>query len=112
MMQERPTIERLTDEQIAHLQSMTADEKWQGVAEINRRVRAEIEKVIRSEVPYYTDEQVHDAVCGQFRKRHTEFARQKLPVWFNNSLTIHGIDVTIPAETEYGPNWKEIYTPL
>lgn len=57
-------IELLTEKQVAHLRSMTFDEKWRSVAEINRRVRAEIEKVIRSEVPYITDEQVHDAVCA------------------------------------------------
>jgi hypothetical protein len=64
MSHDSPHIERLTDEQIAHLQSLTCDEKWRGVAEINRRVRAEIEKVVRSEVPYFNDEQVHDAVCA------------------------------------------------
>jgi hypothetical protein len=64
MMHGSPHVERLTKAQIAHLQSLTFDAKWRGVAEINRRVRAEIEKVVRSEVPYFTDEQVHDTVCA------------------------------------------------
>lgn len=59
-----PHSERLTDEQIDHLRSLTFDEKWRGVAGINRRVRSEIEKVVCSEVPFFTDEQVYDAVCA------------------------------------------------
>ena len=56
--------------------------------------------------------QVHDAIGGQFKKRHLDFARRKIPEWFNNPLTIHGVTLTIPAESGYGPNWKETYTDL
>lgn len=56
--------------------------------------------------------QIHDAIGGQFKKRHIDFARRKIPEWFNNPLKIHGIEVNIPAETGIGPNWKETYTEL
>ncbi len=50
---------------------------------------------------------VHDALAGQFRRSHLDWARQKLKTWFNNPLKIHGIDVTIPADGGFGPNWKD-----
>lgn len=49
--------------------------------------------------------QIHDALAGQFPKRIRSFAKQKLSEWFTTTLTIHGIEVTIPVEIKIGPNW-------
>ena len=57
-------IALLTDEQIAYLRTLSPDEKWRLVSEINHRVRTEVENVIRNEVPFFTDEQVRDTVCA------------------------------------------------
>lgn len=50
--------------------------------------------------------QIHDALAGQYRKKHREWASKKFRQWFNNPLKIHGIDITIPYEGQWGPNWK------
>jgi len=51
--------------------------------------------------------QIHDALAGQYRSDLRPWAGEHLKTWFNNPLTIHGIPVTIPAEGNWGPNWKE-----
>lgn len=50
---------------------------------------------------------VHDALGGQYRQKHRDWAHAKLKEWFKNPLIIHGIPVTIPADGNYGPNWKD-----
>lgn len=49
--------------------------------------------------------QVHDALNGQFHKSKTEWAKTKMPQWFNNEVTIAGIRLVIPYEGNYGTNW-------
>jgi uracil-DNA glycosylase family 4 len=50
--------------------------------------------------------QIHDALAGQYRVKHRDWAGQKLKEWFANPLTIHGIPITIPAEGNRGDSWK------
>ena len=52
--------------------------------------------------------QVHDAICGQFPLDRADWACTKLHEWFNNSLSIAGIDITIPFDGAYGPSWGEL----
>jgi uracil-DNA glycosylase family 4 len=52
--------------------------------------------------------QVHDALCGQFRVEDTEFAKRKIPEWFNNPMTIAGQTITIPYEGGFGRSWGEL----
>jgi uracil-DNA glycosylase family 4 len=52
--------------------------------------------------------QVHDALCGQFRKEDTEWAKVKIRQWFNNPLTIAGQQIIIPFEGGYGKSWGEL----
>jgi hypothetical protein len=54
--------------------------------------------------------QIHDALAGQYRTKHRDWAGQKLKEWFANPLTIHGINITIPAEGNYGDSWKNCNT--
>lgn len=56
--------------------------------------------------------QIHDALAGQFKSKNRDWAKVKIQEWFANPLCIHGIQVTIPAEANYGPNWKETNQPL
>ena len=48
---------------------------------------------------------VHDSLVTQWRKEDREFARRKLREWFDNPLTIAGVTVTIPVDSEVGPDW-------
>lgn len=49
---------------------------------------------------------VHDALGGQ-APRDCPFDRhEKMISWFNIPLVIHGIDINIPVEGGFGPNWK------
>lgn len=57
-------IELLTDEQIAYLRTKTPEEKVRMASEIHRRVRAEMFNVVRRELPFFNEEQVHAAVTG------------------------------------------------
>lgn len=56
--------------------------------------------------------QVHDALCGQYKIEHREFAHRKLREWFQNPITIAKTSLTIPADGKYGPNWKDCKTPI
>ena len=49
---------------------------------------------------------VHDSLAGQFPKRITRQAADFVRSCFDNPIKIHGIEVTIPADGGYGPNWK------
>ena len=51
--------------------------------------------------------QVHDALCGQFPIEKTEWAVSKLKSYFNNTLSIAGMDVVIPFDGFYAPSWGE-----
>jgi uracil-DNA glycosylase family 4 len=52
--------------------------------------------------------QVHDAVCGQFRKEDTTWALPRLQHYFDNPLEIAGLEITIPFDGAYGPSWGEL----
>lgn len=51
--------------------------------------------------------QVHDALAGQNHSSIREWAHRKLRGYFNTSLSIHGINVLIPADGGYGRNWQD-----
>lgn len=51
--------------------------------------------------------QVHDALCGQFRKEDTAWAVAKIKSWFNNPLIIAGQQINIPFDGTYGPSWGQ-----
>lgn len=50
--------------------------------------------------------QVHDALCGQYPTAKHDWALSRIDKYFDNKLTIHGIEVKIPYELTYGKNWK------
>lgn len=52
--------------------------------------------------------QVHDAVCGQFRKEDTAWATAKIKSYFDNPLKIAGQNITIPFEGGFGPSWGNL----
>ncbi len=52
--------------------------------------------------------QVHDALCGQFRKTDTAWATGKIRGYFDNPLIIAGQKITIPFEGGYGPSWGNL----
>lgn len=51
--------------------------------------------------------QVHDALDGQFIKEDVEFAKRKVPQWFDNPVIIAGQKLVIPYDGGYGPSWGE-----
>ena len=54
--------------------------------------------------------QVHDALAGQYPSRLRDFAGRKFRQWFTVPLTIQGVQVNIPVDCKYGPNWKDTKT--
>lgn len=52
--------------------------------------------------------QVHDAFIFQFKKNDVDFAKRKVPEYFNNTLRIAGQPITIPYEGAYGRSWGEL----
>jgi len=56
--------------------------------------------------------QIHDALAGQYPSRVRDWAREKFARWFDNPIIVHGVEVRIPAEGNYGPDWKHTTTPL
>ena len=50
--------------------------------------------------------QVHDEFLCQFKIEDLEFAKRKMPEWFNNPITISGITITIPYDGAYGTDWS------
>lgn len=52
--------------------------------------------------------QVHDALCGQWPKFVNQWARPKVKEWFNNTLRIADMDIVIPFDGTWGPNWGEM----
>lgn len=55
--------------------------------------------------------QVHDALVVHHRTTHREFAATQMSRWFTVPMTIAGIQINIPVEGKYGPNWGECKTP-
>lgn len=51
---------------------------------------------------------IHDALAGQIKKESTSEMREFLENAFTVEMTIHGVDITIPAEGGFGANWKTI----
>jgi DNA polymerase len=52
--------------------------------------------------------QVHDALIGQFPKKRTDWAVEKIRGWFNEPLTIAGQSLVIPFEGNYGDSWGNL----
>lgn len=52
--------------------------------------------------------QVHDALNGQFPKEAVEFARNRIPYYFDNEIEIAGMKLKIPYEGAFGPSWGEL----
>lgn len=52
--------------------------------------------------------QVHDALCGQFRKDDTAWAIGRIKSYFANPLEIAGQTITIPFEGAYGESWGSL----
>lgn len=53
-------------------------------------------------------DQVHDALVGQFPSELETWARAKIESYFDNTITIAGRQIRIPAETKFGPSWGEV----
>lgn len=56
--------------------------------------------------------QVHDALCVQWPKGCRDWARRKVRSYFDNVLTIAGIEIKIPFDGKWGPSWGELPNPL
>jgi uracil-DNA glycosylase len=56
--------------------------------------------------------QIHDALCGQWHRRYRDWARARIQEYFKNPLIIHGIEINIPFEGNYGPDWRNTKTPI
>lgn len=52
--------------------------------------------------------QVHDALCGQFKKQDVEWASKRIKSYFNNTLIIANQPIIIPYEGGYGRSWGEL----
>ena len=50
--------------------------------------------------------QVHDALLGMFPKSRTEWAVGKIQSYFRNTLRIANVEVVIPFDGKFGPNWS------
>jgi hypothetical protein len=51
---------------------------------------------------------IHDALAGQAHRSQQQWALEKFEKqWFDIPLVIHGLDINIPVEGGWGPNWKE-----
>lgn len=50
---------------------------------------------------------IHDALAGQAHKSQQHWATEKFESeWFDIPMVIHGLELTIPVEGGWGPNWK------
>jgi uracil-DNA glycosylase family 4 len=56
--------------------------------------------------------QVHDALVGQVPTHLLDWARPKIRQYFDNQITIAGLDLVIPFEGGYGPDWGHCNTPI
>lgn len=52
--------------------------------------------------------QVHDALIGQFSKSDIDFAKRKIPKWFDNTLVVANTQLVIPYEGNFGASWGEL----
>lgn len=52
--------------------------------------------------------QVHDALCGQFKKTDTTWAITKIKSWFANPIMIANQQIIIPFEGAYGESWGNL----
>lgn len=51
--------------------------------------------------------QIHDALAGQNHQAARQWAHGKLRSYFNTTLNIHGIAITIPVDGGWGTNWLD-----
>jgi len=49
---------------------------------------------------------IHDAIAGQFKRKHADWAVNKIKTYFQNDLIVHGIKIRIPFEGKYGSSWR------
>ena len=56
--------------------------------------------------------QIHDALCGQWHKRYRPWAIERIKEYFKNPLIIHGLEINIPFEGNYGPDWRNTKQPI
>ncbi len=56
--------------------------------------------------------QVHDALCVQWPSFLRNWARRKMKEWFQNKLTIAGIELIIPFDGNWGPSWGDMENAL
>lgn len=54
---------------------------------------------------------VHDSVLFQAPVEARAWVLSRLPVWFDNPLTVAGTTFTIPYEAQVGPSWGELHSP-
>lgn len=52
--------------------------------------------------------QVHDANCVQWPQFLRDWSRRKMREWFDNKLTIAGIELVIPFDGTWGPSWGDM----
>lgn len=52
--------------------------------------------------------QVHDALCVQWPSFLRDWARAKMKTYFNNSLTIAGMELVIPFDGTWGKSWGDM----
>lgn len=50
---------------------------------------------------------VHDEIDTVWRVEDREFARRKLPAWFQNPINICGTKLSIPSSMSMGLNWRD-----
>ena len=51
--------------------------------------------------------QIHDALAGQYRSRDRDFARDHIRTWFRHPLRVGNIEINIPVDAKWGPNWRD-----
>lgn len=56
--------------------------------------------------------QIHDAIAGQYKQRDREWAHGRLKSYFENPMMIHSTSITIPADGNYGTDWKNCKTKI
>lgn len=89
-------------ENTTYATNLAASRLW---ADMDNRVDTNIHNGPLKITPLH---QVHDALCGQFKKEDTAWAVDKIKSYFNNTLIIAGIPLVIPFEGAYGDSWGNL----
>lgn len=56
--------------------------------------------------------QIHDALAGQYHSSLRGWVLDRFNTYFDNPITIHGVEVKIPADGGWGTSWKNCKNPL